>query len=134
MVTLFNSKLQVFKKSPNLIILGIFNQLLATQNVNVARFARNFEWDFWGRFSNTVFCIVNFVISDDLFLISILARDDSYQPTRWIMHLKNEWRLQMSLIIHILNATKKHEITRNSSKFVDILVPISIWRIFQGKL
>ena len=26
---------------------GIFNGLLATQNVNVGRFANNFEWDFF---------------------------------------------------------------------------------------
>ena len=26
---------------------GIFNQLLSTQNVNVARFARNVEWGFF---------------------------------------------------------------------------------------
>ena len=43
LVTLFDRKLQVFKKSPKWTILGIFNQLLSTQNVNVARFARNVE-------------------------------------------------------------------------------------------
>ena len=41
LVTLFDRKLQVFKNSPKWTILGIFNQLLSTQNVNVARFARN---------------------------------------------------------------------------------------------
>ena len=51
-LTLFDSKLQVFK--PEWTIFGIFNQLLSTQNVNVARFARNVECDFFGRFSNTV--------------------------------------------------------------------------------
>ena len=30
-----------FEKSPKSAFLGIFNELLATQNVNVARFARN---------------------------------------------------------------------------------------------
>ena len=39
LVTLFDHKLQDFK----LAILGIFNKLLSTQNVNVARFARNVE-------------------------------------------------------------------------------------------
>ena len=43
LVTLFSRKLQVFKKSPKLTIFGIFNELLSTQNVNVARFARNVE-------------------------------------------------------------------------------------------
>ena len=36
LVTLFGRKLQVT-------IFGIFNELLSTQNVNVARFARNVE-------------------------------------------------------------------------------------------
>ena len=47
LVTLFDRKLQAFKKSPKLTIFGIFNELLSTQNVNVARFARNVEWDFF---------------------------------------------------------------------------------------
>ena len=29
---------------------GIFHELLSTENVYVARFARNFEWDFFGDF------------------------------------------------------------------------------------
>ena len=43
LVTLFDRKLQVFKNSPKLTICGTFNKLLSTQNVNVARFARNVE-------------------------------------------------------------------------------------------
>ena len=43
LVTLFDRKLQVFKNSPKWTIFGIFNELLSTQNVNVARFARNVE-------------------------------------------------------------------------------------------
>ena len=54
LVTLIDCKLQVFKNSPKCTIFGIFNQLLSTQNVNVARFARNVEWDFFLWFSNTV--------------------------------------------------------------------------------
>ena len=41
LVTLFDCKLQVVKNSPKLTIFCIFNELLSTQNVNVARFARN---------------------------------------------------------------------------------------------
>ena len=48
LVTLFDRKLQVFKKSPKWIIFGIFNQLLSTEIVNVARFARNIECDYLG--------------------------------------------------------------------------------------
>ena len=47
LITLFDSKLQVFKNSPKWIIFGIFNELLSTQHVNVARFARNIECDFF---------------------------------------------------------------------------------------
>ena len=47
---MFDRKLQVFKNSPKLTNVGILNQLLATQNVNVARFARNFECDFFSDF------------------------------------------------------------------------------------
>ena len=39
--------MQIFKNSPKWTFFGIFNQLLSTQNVNVARFARNVEWDFF---------------------------------------------------------------------------------------
>ena len=35
-----------FQKLFKVITFGIFNQFLATQNVNVTRFARNVEWDF----------------------------------------------------------------------------------------
>ena len=41
LVTLFDCKLQVFKNSSEWTIIGIFNELLFTQNV--ARFARNIE-------------------------------------------------------------------------------------------
>ena len=47
-------KLQVFKKSPKWTFFGIFYQLLFTQNVNVARFARNVECDLFLWFSKTV--------------------------------------------------------------------------------
>ena len=36
-----------FQKLAKLTIFGIFNQLLSTQNINGARFARNIEWDFF---------------------------------------------------------------------------------------
>ena len=36
LVTLFDRKLQIYKKSPKYTIFGIFNELLSTQNVNVA--------------------------------------------------------------------------------------------------
>ena len=54
LVTLFDCKLQVFKNSPEWTIFGVVNQLLSTQNVNVARFARNVEWDFFCDFQSPV--------------------------------------------------------------------------------
>ena len=43
-------RFQVFKNSPKLTIFGIFNELLSIQNLNVARFARNVECDFFWYF------------------------------------------------------------------------------------
>ena len=40
-------KSRISKNSPKLTIFNIFNELLSTQNVNLARFARNVEWDFF---------------------------------------------------------------------------------------
>ena len=45
-ITMFENLLklsQIFKNSQILIIFGIFKEILSTQNVNVARFARNVE-------------------------------------------------------------------------------------------
>ena len=62
LVTLFDRKLQVFKNSPKWTIFGIFNELLSTQNVNVARFARNVEWDFFCDFQTPWVCIYIFMV------------------------------------------------------------------------
>ena len=45
-----------FQKLAKMNHLGIFDQLLSTQNVNVARFARNIECDFFDYFQ-TLWCI-----------------------------------------------------------------------------
>ena len=49
-----NINVTVFENHPKCLIwiqidpiFGIFNEFMFTQNVNVARFARNVEWDFW---------------------------------------------------------------------------------------
>ena len=51
---------------PKLTIFGVFNKLLSTQNVNLARFARNVEWDFFCDFQTLCFCkcenYVNWII------------------------------------------------------------------------
>ena len=46
-VTLFDCKLLVYQKLAKLTFLGIFDAIWSTQNVNVARFARNVEWDYF---------------------------------------------------------------------------------------
>ena len=56
LVTLFDRKLLVSKNSPKSTIFGIFNELLSTQSVNVARFARISNETFLC-FSNTVILI-----------------------------------------------------------------------------
>ena len=47
LVTLFDYHLQVFKNFPNWPIFLYFWWTFFTQNVNVVRFARNVEWDFF---------------------------------------------------------------------------------------
>ena len=54
LVALFDRKLQFFKKSPQLTNIGTFDKLLSTQNVNVARFARNVLMLLFLWFSHTV--------------------------------------------------------------------------------
>ena len=56
LITLFDRKLQVFKNLPKWTIFGIFNQLLSAQNVNLVRFARNVEWDFFCDFQTPCHC------------------------------------------------------------------------------
>ena len=56
LVALFDRKLQIFKNSPKWTIFGIFNELLSNQNVNVARFARNVEWDLFYDFQTLCVC------------------------------------------------------------------------------
>ena len=50
LVTLFDRKVQV------LTIFGFFDELLSTQNVTVARFARNVECDIFGDFQTLCLC------------------------------------------------------------------------------
>ena len=57
LVTLFNRKLQ-FNKSET--FLAFFNELLSTRNINVARFARNTECDFFSDFQ-MMCCLHNIV-------------------------------------------------------------------------
>ena len=58
LVTLFDLKIQVFLNT----IFGIFNELLSTQNVNVARFARNVECDFFCDFQTLCCCRIKLIL------------------------------------------------------------------------
>ena len=46
------------KNSSNWPIFGIFNELLSNQNVNVARFARNVECDFFVIFNQAKYVVL----------------------------------------------------------------------------
>ena len=50
LLTLFDRKLQIFRIFNKSTFLGIFNDLLSTQNANVIRFARKVEWYFFCNF------------------------------------------------------------------------------------
>ena len=57
-----NVAFEVFQKIAKMDQFGIFNQLLSTQNVNVARFARNVECDFFCDFQTVCYCAMGGVI------------------------------------------------------------------------
>ena len=73
----FDRKLQVFQNSPKLTIFGIFTELLSTQNVNVARFARNFQWDFFCDFQTL--CV----------WLMCLGKRSSKMPAEILMKIRN---------------------------------------------
>ena len=79
-----NVAFQVFKNSKKWTIFGIFNQLLSTKNVNVARFARNVECDFLGDFQ-TLWSLTAFLrlIMRPLFLISSSQGSEKIEVFVW---------------------------------------------------
>ena len=77
LVTLFDRKFQVSKKkSPNLTIFGTFNELLSTQNVNVARFARDVDDTFSVVFKHCA----NDIFGVPLFISHHLLQEISHRP------------------------------------------------------
>ena len=87
LVTLFDRKLQVFENSPKWTIFGIFNQLLSTQNVNVARFARKMLMDCWTKNGFLAVCVsLQFhSLARILMLISLETNGHRQQ------HQQNDW-------------------------------------------
>ena len=72
-------KLQVFKNSSNWTIFAIFDEFLSTQNVNVARFARNVECDFLADFQTLCEMNPNEFLAVYLALISLLMLSSKHQ-------------------------------------------------------
>ena len=66
--------MQVLKNSPKFSIFGIFNEFLSTQNVNVARFARNVEWDFLCDFQ-TLCIMIDFWVKKSIVKNAKVARN-----------------------------------------------------------
>ena len=66
-----------FQKHAKLTIFGIFNELLSTQNVNIARFARKFECD---------------ILSD--FQTMCLKQDLVYATLQKLSHLRVKWGIE----------------------------------------
>ena len=85
LVTVFDRKLQLLN-SPKLAIFGVFKQLLSTQNVNVARFARNVECDIFLWFSTNV-CELKTSWSRGVILRGFTARrHQCLMLVSWFLH------------------------------------------------
>ena len=71
LVTLFDRNLQLFKNSLKWIIFDIFNELLSSQNVNVVRFARNLECDFF--FDFQTLCMLSWFLIFPYLVLTIFT-------------------------------------------------------------
>ena len=72
-------------------IFGIFYALLSTQKVNVARFARNVECDFWGDFQTLCVGLGNAFVSQRLlsFFQRIFDQDAEDNPLKRVLEELN---------------------------------------------
>ena len=66
-----------FQKSAKIDFYGIFNEILSTQNVNVARSARNVEWDILYDFQTLCLFSIGQVISSKVltYFFSVIQFD-----------------------------------------------------------
>ena len=90
------SKASDFQKTRQIGLFGIFKELLSTHNVNVARFARNVQWDFFCNIQTlwcewvlcwnhlTAFLGVRINIKSSNCLISMIVLH-LWQENRWII-------------------------------------------------
>ena len=69
------------KNHQNWPFLGIFNQLLSTQNVNVARFARNVEWDFFCDFQPLCRIFAHCAVHKN-----VRQRPKAWEASRQVLH------------------------------------------------
>ena len=106
---LLDRKLQVFKNSPKLSIFGLFKWILFTQSVNLARFARNVEWDFFYDFQTQCSMACQFLGKKSLLFIFCIGK--------------------MSMMIHIVLKMEFPCIWWSTSKKVEHLInfQVHIW-------
>ena len=99
LVTLFDRKLQIFKSSPKLTIFGIFKVFLSTQNVNVACFARNVEWNFFCDFQTLWFLWWFWILFKGQSSVNVDSPLNRILQFRWWGHLWwSPWRYFRRLI------------------------------------
>ena len=84
-ITLFDCKVQVFKNLPKLII-------LSTQNVKVARFARNVEWDFFYDFQTLCLCLYRFDAIDVKYNLENKQKCNRFSCFNTTIKAKQTWR------------------------------------------
>ena len=96
-----------------LTIFGIFNSILSTQKVNLARFARNVEWDVFCNFQTL--CIRHKVPCSLLSINFFLQNTVMYCVFHIYSHLFLEWK--NSAVIPVFR-------TSQSSCFYDVLMKI----------
>ena len=76
-----HQKSRIIKKPPKSTIFGIFNELLFIQNVNVARFARNIEWDFFCDFQPLCRIFAHCAVHKN-----VRQRPKAWEASRQVLH------------------------------------------------
>ena len=97
-----------FQKLPKLTIFGIFNQLLSTQNVNTARFARNVEWDFFCDFQTEFSQVATISVNPSLlFNVSVAMPLFLFSLPLLAPFWLNSMHFN-SFVVHTRSPAKKH--------------------------
>ena len=119
------SHLNFPKNSPKLTIFGIFDEIFCTQNVNIARFPRYLEWDFFYDFKT---------------LCSVLKMTLLLVLTLLIIFFGNAWKVHLvTLKVFLKAAIREKRVVFSRSVINDIYASIHnrililgllAWRIF----